>query len=74
MNDRQLTSWREAYRALQSEGSELCSDDVGLAALAVGKLKAPLRHELADHVVACQRCFARYRGFAQLDETAGLPN
>jgi hypothetical protein len=47
---------REAYRALQTEGSAHCPADEELAALAVGELSAPRRTELADHVVACRRC------------------
>lgn len=71
MNDRQVSSWRETYRALQSEGSNRCSDEVILATLAVGELESPVREQLVNHLVACRKCSERYRCLVQPDEANG---
>lgn len=47
---------REAYRALQTPGTNACPADEDLAALALGELEPGRRDALADHVVACRRC------------------
>jgi hypothetical protein len=70
MDQHDLTSWRDGYRALQSERSETCPDDERLAGLAIGELEGSARDELADHVVACRPCSGSYRDLAQLHEAA----
>jgi hypothetical protein len=47
---------REAYRALQGEGSPACPSDDELAGLVLGEDAEARRTALADHVVSCRRC------------------
>jgi hypothetical protein len=47
--------FRDAFRALQTEGSPSCPSDEDLASLVLGDA-GTRRDALADHVVSCRRC------------------
>ena len=53
-------SLRDAYRGLQSGGSESCPSAETLASLALNE-PLPERERLGDHVVSCRRCAEDYQ-------------
>jgi hypothetical protein len=57
-DDRDIESWRQAYRHLQGRGSPSCPSDDRLIDLVLHEHACAEREQLADHIVSCCRCTA----------------